>query len=47
MADSDPKASPLHEPQSTEGNVYGYNVSEQSRSGPAQKPNPNSPLAAG
>jgi len=48
MADSSPKASPLHEPEpiSDDNQVFSYVVGSQS--GPTeQQPSPYSPLAAG
>lgn len=47
MSDSNPKSSPNHAPEKTTGKVFGYNVAQEARRAPEQKPNPNSPLAAG
>jgi len=48
MADSDPKLSPLAEPEAPEeASVFSYDVSSQASSSTANKPNPASPLAAG
>ena len=48
MADSNPTAAPNSAPEAPEGaRVFGYDVAEQSKQPPAQKSNPNSPLAAG
>lgn len=48
MSDSNPTAAPNAAPESPEGaKVFGYDVASQAKSTPVQKPNPNSPLAAG
>jgi len=48
MADSDPKLSPLAEPEAPEeASVFSYDVASQASSSTANKPNPASPLAAG
>jgi hypothetical protein len=48
MADSDPKLSPLSEPEPTEETkVFTYDVASQASTSAPQKPNPASPLAAG
>ena len=48
MADSDPRLSPLAEPEPTEeATVFAYDVASQTSTAAPQKPNPASPLAAG
>lgn len=51
MLDSTPKSGPnlADAPEATPENskVFGYNVAQQARQPQSQKPNPNSPLAAG
>lgn len=48
MADSDPKMSPLAEPEAKEeNNVFTYDVSSRATTPAQSKPNPASPLAAG
>jgi len=48
MADSDPKVSPIAEPEAPENsNVFSYDVSAQAGTTTQQQPNPVSPLAAG
>jgi len=48
MADSDPRLSPLAEPEAPEeASVFSYDVASQTSSAPVNAPNPASPLAAG
>jgi hypothetical protein len=48
MSDSNPTAAPNPAPEAPkDAQVFGYDVAAQAKSIPVQKPNPNSPLAAG
>jgi hypothetical protein len=48
MSDSNPTVAPNSAPEPPkDAQVFGYDVAAQSNSAPVQKPNPNSPLAAG
>jgi hypothetical protein len=48
MSDSNPTAAPNAAPEAPkDAKVFEYDVATQSKQPPAQKPNPNSPLAAG
>ena len=51
MAETTPKVGPTAadapEAAPETANVFGYNVASQAKTAPAQKANPNSPLAAG
>jgi hypothetical protein len=48
MSDSNPAAAPNSAPETPkDAKVFGYDVASQAKSAPVQKPNPNSPLAAG
>jgi hypothetical protein len=48
MSDSNPTAAPNAAPEAPEtAKVFGYDVASQAQVVPVQKPNPNSPLAAG
>jgi hypothetical protein len=48
MSDSNPTAAPNAAPEApTSAKVFGYDVAAQAKLDLVQKPNPNSPLAAG